>query len=412
MLSSGFWRRPRDFNDPLDISTLHPSGDLFDGLFTVTDNSPREHPAPESGDYLFSAFDDEADIPSLLDSGREVSVDCLDSSNATIITLLEPKSMLNLFPPIPLDIVCIIVCISASEDGIAQARDLSLVSRQVQEWVDGILFSNFKWDIPTESNLHPQFLNHSGSILGNLPFFLGSPRFSRIRHHVKELHVIDVEEKTDLASDILIEFPNLTSLILSMKASMRITKNMIDGTATADAPLYSPLGITNIQWLATRTKVVPLSSMGNRVIHLSLHLLESSSLSLWDIKLPVLQVLIVRSSVSGNTNPINFAQVHLAKARAPQLELVLWYDTRTEIILPSSWKWEIAARAIRHPKLIFVIASPEEEIPAARLWPFLPLPLGYTNPFESRCLNHLRLEERGRELVKKRAESLSSALPF
>ncbi|KAH8836178.1 hypothetical protein DL96DRAFT_1576940 [Flagelloscypha sp. PMI_526] len=221
----------------------------------------------------------------------------------------------------------------------------------------------------------------------------------------------EVEERTNLSSDILIEFPNITTLFLSEEASIRIVKTLIEGVSGASARLYSPPGLCYFHWLPLPkwTKVVPFSTMAKSITHLSLFLSKYSSFSLWNITLPNLRTLTVSTKVSTGTDPIIFAQDHLAKAQIPQVELVLWYDVRNKMQLPSSGRWEVAAKAVRHPKLIFVVASLEEDILARHFWPFLPIPLQYTNPFEPwglKTFPHLRLEERGRKLVKERAKLL------
>ncbi|KAH8836170.1 hypothetical protein DL96DRAFT_1809904 [Flagelloscypha sp. PMI_526] len=319
----------------------------------------------------------------------------------------------------PADVIREVFRMSAQHDGITQARMLTLISYQVQQWIDPILFSTIRYD---ESQYHsifrkdnsPDLIYHTGdseSLNRDFGIFLSSPRFSRINHLVSTLYINSPHPNSlSSVSSLLTTIPGLKNLFIEVWGSPLVWEAPSEPSDTTSPP--TALAQTaQIQALHVNGSHLPLfpaiPNLSHTLTYLALYYPISyrTNPDVWrtTTSIPNLRILLIETTASWAPEIISASQDWLSALKAPSLELVLW---KYPLMV---WSWEILAQHIHHPKLLFVVtpslSHTPTEIPPEKLWPFIPVPEGY---FDEKNLwsfgHHSELVDQGLELLKARRD--------
>ncbi|KAH8825464.1 hypothetical protein DL96DRAFT_112085 [Flagelloscypha sp. PMI_526] len=317
-----------------------------------------------------------------------------------------PKTTLD---ALPLDVVGEIVRISVQQDGMTQARSLSLVSYPVQQWTDPLLFSSIHYD---DSQFHTDD-SDSESLNHDFWTFLSSPRFSRISHLISSFYINASNPRSlPSTSSLLAAIPGLKHLFIEDWASLLgwgTSTELID-TNSSLTVLEHMTRIETLHIYGEHSRLLPpIQNLTHTLTHLSLYhpITYSSNPDPWETTtgFPSLRILLVSATTvwPGSTGILRASQDWLSKLHAPSLELVLWQYPLTV------WSWEVVAQNIHHPKLVFVVSPSTSrrpaEIPPEKLWPFIPVPEGYIDEKNHWSFGqHFELVQQGLDLMKARRD--------
>ncbi|KAH8825920.1 hypothetical protein DL96DRAFT_1610244 [Flagelloscypha sp. PMI_526] len=147
-------------------------------------------------------------------------IDQVSANHAHLIALQELVHDLRILPnktfvQLPNDILWNIFMISAQDGGPAQRRILSLVSNQVQQWIDPILFSSLleaallQDDIPPSPRLSRVFRN--AMCLSGISGLVSSEELSSHLERLPSVRTFTFQGQIDLIWS-QIEFPSITRL--------------------------------------------------------------------------------------------------------------------------------------------------------------------------------------------------------